>query len=119
MFYFIFSYFQRKYSYWATKGVAGPEPGILKFGNIRDFSIKGQTVAEIEWSQKYDKVYGIYQFTTPILTIQDPELVKQVLVKDFHIFVNRDQNLFDHEYFNSNLFNSEDETWRRIRSIAR
>ena len=63
-------------------------------------------------------MYGIYQLTTPILTVLDPELAKQVLVKDFHVFVNRDKNLFDHEYFNSNLFNSEDETWRRVRSIT-
>ncbi len=114
-----FSYFQRKFSYWSSRGVSGPQPSLLKFGNMRDFSIKGLTECEREWTQTFDKAYGIYQVTTPILTIQDPELVKQVLVKDFGVFVNRDKNLFDHEYFISNLFNSEDETWRRIRSITR
>ncbi|KAJ6223022.1 hypothetical protein RDWZM_001567 [Blomia tropicalis] len=114
---FIYYYFNRKFSYWNERGVKGPSPSI-PFGNVLSFFRDGQVKIEKDWLQKYGKLYGNYQMTAPILTVIEPELIKQVLVKDFHIFVNRDKLLFDHEIFNHNLFNSEDEQWRRIRSIT-
>lgn len=36
-----------------------------------------------------EKVYGTYTMGRPNLIIRDPELVKSVLVKDFHHFVDR------------------------------
>lgn len=73
---------------------------------------------EIKWNQTYGPVYGMFNSTTPVLTICDTELIKQVLIKDFPSFVNRNINLFDHEMFINNLFSSENEKWKRIRAIT-
>ena len=35
------------------------------------------------------KYWGSYVFGDPALTLHDPEMIKQVLVKDFDHFVNR------------------------------
>ncbi|XP_017472908.1 PREDICTED: cytochrome P450 6k1-like [Rhagoletis zephyria] len=72
----------------------------------------------MSWPKTYGSIYGFYQFTKPILTINEPELAKEIIVKNFSSFINREKNSFDHEYFNSNLFSSNDEVWRRVRSIT-
>src|SRR5699024_3158275 len=107
----------RKHNFWADRGIDGPKPAFL-LGNLWDLMRHGQVKSETEWAAKYGKVYGFYQGLQPRLTILDHKLIKQVLVKDFSAFVNRDVLRFDHEIWKTNLFNSEDEQWRRIRAIT-
>ncbi|XP_035685177.1 cytochrome P450 3A8-like [Branchiostoma floridae] len=65
-------------------GVRGPTP--LPFvGNLLTYR-KGQNVAFREWRQNYGRVYGMYEGLAPKLVITDPEIVKQVFVKDFSNF---------------------------------
>ena len=40
------------------------------------------------------------------------------MVKDFSYFVNRHINPSQHEIISLNMFNAEDELWRRIRAIT-
>jgi len=46
-----------------------------------------------EWEQnlvkKHGKIFGVYEVTKPVLYVSDPDIIKDVLVKDFHIFTNR------------------------------
>lgn len=74
--------------------------------------------ADLKLAQKLGPVMGTYHGTSPVLVISDPELVKQVLVKDFPVFVNRNPLLTDHPVFKHNLVNVESEQWRRIRTIV-
>lgn len=66
----------------------------------------------------YGEVYGTYSILNPTVTIADPEVIKQVMVKDFHIFVNRRKTHVIDELINISLFNCEDENWKRIRGIT-
>lgn len=52
------------------------------------------------------------------MTIADPEMIKQVMVKDFHFFVNRRKTHLVEELLNMALFNAEDDSWKRIRGIT-
>ena len=72
----------------------------------------------MEYAKKYGKIYGVYFGTTPRLVIADNELIKNVMIKDFHCFVNRDQNNSLHKVMNENLFNSEENEWKRMRTIT-
>jgi cytochrome P450 len=56
--------------------------------------------------------------TKPSLTIGNPDLIKQVLVKDFHLFRNRSEQKLVHPIISKNMFNSRDDEWKRLRSIA-
>lgn len=38
-----------------------------------------------------DIIFGFYSFFTPNFIVTDPELAKNILVKDFNSFVNRGQ----------------------------
>lgn len=56
---------------------------------------------------------------TPTLTVNDPELIKQALIKDFQYFTNRIEIQSYHELWNKNLFSANDDQWKRIRMITR
>ncbi|XP_054155732.1 cytochrome P450 3A11-like [Oppia nitens] len=52
-----------------------------------------------------------------MVSVGEPELLKQILVKDFHLFTDRKDRLADHPVISKNLFNSTGDDWRRYRSI--
>ena len=61
------------------------------FGTIRDVILKKTHTKEIDLVdyQKFssEKFYGFFQFGKPVLSICDPEVARDVLVKDFNHFV--------------------------------
>lgn len=71
-----------------------------------------------EWARKYGRVYGAYANTKPVLVIGDAQLIKQVMIKDFSLFVNRFDPNGLHEVWSQNIFFSKDEKWKRLRSIT-
>jgi len=75
-----------KYSFWKEKGVKFMKP-MFPFGNVRDRILLRKPLAEAI-KKLYDEFpeepyVGLYQFLSPMLLIRDPELIKQVMVKDF------------------------------------
>ena len=52
----------------------------------------------MERAQKYGRLYGFYDMSTPWISIADPTMVKKILVKNFdsfssHQFVSSDQKM--------------------------
>ncbi|XP_040446669.1 cytochrome P450 3A29-like [Falco naumanni] len=67
--------------------------------------------------EKYGKIWGIFDGRQPVLAISDPVLIKNILVKEcYTIFTNR-RNFGLNGILESALFNAEDETWKRIRTV--
>lgn len=52
------------------------------------------------------------------LFVAEPELIKQVLVKDFHKFINRFSFKFNHPTWDHMLFMANGEDWKRLRVIS-
>ena len=52
----------------------------------------------------------------PSLVVADPELVKQIMVKEFPNFRNRFQVLQPAKFFSKIVANARDATWKRIRN---
>ena len=73
---------------------------------------------ELEWFKQFGRVYGVFIGMKPVLTISDAKLIKQVLVKDFHLFVNRRDLPSYHNVWQHNLFFNTGSDWKRIRSIT-
>jgi len=78
-----------KYSFWKEKGVKFMKP-TFPFGNMRDIILLRKPKAEVikEFYDEFpeEPYAGIYEFLSPILLIRDPELIKQVMLKDFSYF---------------------------------
>lgn len=110
-----------KYSFWKEKGVKFVKPN-FPFGNMRDTILLRKPLAEV-MKKLYDEFpeepyVGIYQFLRPMLLIRDPELIKQVMVKDFSYCQDRSREEIDEETnpLGVHLLLLKGTKWRIVRS---
>ncbi|KAJ3645297.1 hypothetical protein Zmor_022963 [Zophobas morio] len=111
----------RPHKYWLEKGVKQGNPGFLfgdNWGTVfrkRSFAEMVLMVYNICPKARYT---GLYQFLQPTLLLKDPDLIKQITVKDFDHFV-------DHRSFISedieplwakNLFALTGKKWHQMRT---
>jgi hypothetical protein len=57
--------------------------------------------------------------TRPILLVADPQLIKDINIKDFHIFVDRNDLTSGDPLNDRSLFNLFGDEWKKLRSIVR
>ncbi|XP_014772532.1 cytochrome P450 3A8 [Octopus bimaculoides] len=79
---------KQPYSYFKNINIPGPEPWFF-FGNLLEVMKKGMATFDKEMKQKYGEVTGFYICNQPHILISDPEMVKEICVKQFAIFSNR------------------------------
>lgn len=116
----VYLYITHKLSYWKDQGIAYIEPQFF-YGNAKGI---GKKFHMSDFTQRmYNSVKakgpfgGIYIFTKPIFMVTDLDLIKQILVKDFHVFPNRQHHVKDEKNpIGTNLVNLQDEEWKNLRS---
>ena len=109
------TYYSRAYRFWRRQGVDGPPP-VIPFGNSED-NMKGRThELDMQHVARYGRVFGLYQGTTAVLVVTDPEILKDVLVRDFHVFADR-ATKFYHRIERQHLMSSNGKCWRDMRNI--
>ncbi|XP_033314758.1 uncharacterized protein LOC117213489 [Bombus bifarius] len=116
----IYFYYSSVYDTWKNRGVPGPKPSIF-VGNFVDLLLKRQAVATIVKNlyneYKSEPVFGIYEGTSPILVINDLDLIKDVLIRDFSLFVDRGFKVLEKiEPLSQHLFLLEAKRWRPLRT---
>lgn len=114
-----FVYWQGLYRYNAILGdspLLGPKPWPW-VGNLPDvFKYGGIHKMLLQYFYKYGRVYKMCIGRTPSIVVTDPEIIKQIMVKEFWKFPNRPPFVKPNPPFNSGLFLARDETWKRIRT---
>ncbi|KAF2899553.1 hypothetical protein ILUMI_06627 [Ignelater luminosus] len=79
----------KPYKYWAQREIPYVKP-IPFFGNIALITLQRKAIIDLlqETYNAYpsQRYVGIYQFTQPVLLIHDPDLIKQITIKDFDVF---------------------------------
>jgi cytochrome P450 family 6 len=115
----VYAYFQVCYTYWKKRNVPYVKPN-FPFGNFVDVLIFRKSIGEA-----YENIYkkldgekygGIYAITAPKFIFRDPDIIKNILVKDFPSFHYR--GLFVDEAvdpLSGNLFFSKGNRWRNLR----
>ncbi|GBM33960.1 Cytochrome P450 3A24 [Araneus ventricosus] len=73
---------------------------------------------ETEWYNRYGRVYGRYEATSPVLSVGDPDILKNILSTDFQMFPNRRDLKFHDPVFDNTLFVLEGDAWSRVRNIV-
>ncbi|XP_063917833.1 cytochrome P450 9e2-like [Zophobas morio] len=111
----------RPHKYWLKKGVKQGNPAFIfgeswaKLTQKQSFPEMVEMVYNMHPNTRYS---GFYQFLLPTLVLKDPELIKQITVKDFDHFV-------DHQPFipedsdplwSSNLLALTGKRWREMRA---
>lgn len=116
----VYLYITHKLSYWKDQGVPFVEPQFF-YGNSKGIGRKFHLSDFIQ--RMYINVKakgpfgGMYIFTKPILLVTDLDLIKQILVKDFHVFPNRQHHVKDEKNpIGTNLVNLEDDEWKSLRN---
>ena len=110
--------------YWyGTRGFAdlkklpGPKP-IPFLGNFLEVrKYNGIYQMHLAFLKRYGKVFTICLGGRPSLVVADPELLKQIMVKDFPNFRNRFQfQKLANKTLAQNVGSSRDDKWKRIRN---
>ncbi|XP_078609010.1 cytochrome P450 3A21-like [Branchiostoma floridae x Branchiostoma japonicum] len=100
-------------------GIPGPTPLPL-LGNVITFFNDG--IWNVETSrqrvQQYGKVYGIFFGRSPVLIISDREMLRDVFVRKFHVFSDRQTEVLtlDTKPSGRMLTNLRGEDWKDVRS---
>lgn len=107
------------FSYWRNKGVYNVEPTFLT-GNILPLLIGAKSNAEffknIYEQHKQHRLFGVYMLHWPCLIVTDPDLIRDVLAKEFTNF--HDRGVYcnpEIDPLSSNLFQLSGKTWRQLR----
>ncbi|EDW00887.1 cytochrome P450 6A1 [Drosophila grimshawi] len=113
-------YLERTYSYWARRGVLYDKP-VWFYGNLRSV---GRTTTVLEPFRRFYEKYkgrapfgGFYFALRGAAVLLDLELVKLVMVKDFHNFAHRG-NYYNEadDPISAHLFNLDGRDWREMRN---
>ncbi len=64
-------------------------------------------------------MYSTFLGTRPVLVVADPQLIKDMNIRDFHIFVNRNDFITGDPLSDRSLFNLFGDEWKKLRSIVR
>ncbi|GCB61178.1 hypothetical protein scyTo_0011268 [Scyliorhinus torazame] len=96
-------------------GIKHPKPFPF-VGNMFLFQ-KGFFEGHQELVQKYGRVCGYYFGRRATMLIAEPEMLKQILVKDFSNFVNRMKVVFSSKPLIDSLLFLQDADWKNVRSV--
>jgi cytochrome P450 family 6 len=115
----VYAYFKVSFNYWTKRNVPYANP-TFPFGNFGDMlflkASVGHLFANIYKELDGEKYGGTYAFTKPGFIFRDPDIIKNVLVKDFSSF--HDRGLFideELEPLSGHLFLLPGNRWRNLR----
>lgn len=85
-------YLISNFDFWKSRGICGPQP-IALFGTVKDVMLARKAMCdylmEIYNMYKDEPMIGIFVRRTPVLIVKDPDLIKDILIKDFPSFAER------------------------------
>lgn len=86
----IYWYLKNVNNHWRNQGVKQVDP-VIFFGDCLPLMMKKESLTKM-MERMYnaapgERFVGMYQFMTPTLLIRDPELIKQISIKDFDHFM--------------------------------
>ena len=136
----IYFYLSRNFNYWSSRGIKGPKPLVI-LGNIWEAFFKTLPEIEEERLAKYGNIYGfvfssincyVNQFmikllenyslflgSEPFLVVAEPELIKNIMIRDFNVFVNRNDIKIGDPIVDRALSVVWDDEWKNLRSIVK
>ncbi|XP_030034188.2 cytochrome P450 6B2 [Manduca sexta] len=115
----VYYHYKKKLEYWKKKNVPHLKPMPL-LGNYKDYlllkEIPGVILQQICEKFPDEPFIGAYYGTDPALIIQDPELIKLVITKDFYYFNGREVTAYNgREPVTKNVFFSCCDEWKVLR----
>ncbi|XP_077300187.1 cytochrome P450 6a2-like [Arctopsyche grandis] len=114
----LYLYAQYRYGYWKRKGVFSPKasfPGGHIGKVITGKEHIGVLLGSIYQETKQHPFVGLYMLFSKTLMINDLDLIKAILVKDFQHFPDHGLGVSESDPLSNHLINMEGEVWKAIR----
>ncbi|KAI8507021.1 Thromboxane-A synthase [Branchiostoma belcheri] len=115
----IYLYHNRQLSVFKKMGVPAPRQWPIVgdfFGQLK----RGLWAPDyqVEMMRQYGKVYGVFSGSSPILIVSDPEMLREIFIKQFHNFSRRNAEFMTLNTIPSGryLINLSGEDWKNIRT---
>ncbi|XP_054712374.1 cytochrome P450 3A8-like [Uloborus diversus] len=109
-------YSTRDYQYWKVRNIPFVKP-LPILGSLLETFGQSLHFVEVDRYKKYGKIYGHFEGSKPAISIADPALLRNILVKDFHVFPDRRAFTTGEPTIDLNVATVSGEDWKRIRSI--
>ena len=134
VFAYIYQRWRHNSQHWARQGVSQPAQDHFPMGNsfvTRKDVLKGErnggdVVLEYYEQFKHEKYYGVYgPFGTPVLVINDLDLIKDILIKDFSHFSDHfmsfdpfgaESNTLTDQLWTNQMSNLRGDRWKQVRN---
>ncbi|KAK5641584.1 hypothetical protein RI129_010131 [Pyrocoelia pectoralis] len=118
---FVYFVLIRPFQYWTRKGV--PQLSVSRiwlqtFKSILQLQSMADGLKVLYKESPNARYTGVYQLASRSLLIKDPELIKQITVKDFDHFMDHNQVLFEDSepLWSKNLMSLRGERWKEMRA---
>ena len=73
---------------------------------------------QLQYMKQFGRIYGTLTGTVPIVWIAEPDIIKEITVKNFNYFVNRHQDIpLTIDVLRYGIVLLRDEKWKRVRKI--
>ncbi|KAI5652142.1 cytochrome p450 domain-containing protein [Phthorimaea operculella] len=114
-------YSRKKLEYFSSRGVK-TLPTVPLLGNLTDVTFGRENFVEAIANGynafKEERYFGLYQYLVPTLIPRDPELIRQIMVRDFNAFSDRGVHIGADcdPLFGRNLIMLRGSTWRSMRA---
>lgn len=100
-------------------GIPGPRPNLI-FGNSIDIAKESSYHLFPKWTKLYGPIVGFYIGGQPQVLITDFDLIRQVMIKDFHLFQGRNKlipgGLHPQPQLQHAIIWVKGHVWRQLRS---
>ncbi|XP_049524894.1 cytochrome P450 3A24-like isoform X1 [Dermacentor silvarum] len=113
-YFLLYMYASRYRNYWKSQNVVH-EKFSLMFGPAKRLLLKPVCLSDQERYKKYGRLFGAYERGKPCLFVAEPDLIKQILVKDFQHLPNRMLQRTSNPLVDSMMVIAAAERWRTIR----
>lgn len=117
---FVWLFYKYKFSYWERRGVLHDKP-VFPYGSIAGVGTvihSAQLMQQIYTKFKgKDRIAGLYTIFSPSAVVLDPELFKNILIKDFAYFDERGTYYNEKDDpISAHLFALNGEKWKPLRA---
>ncbi|XP_045472273.1 cytochrome P450 6k1-like [Harmonia axyridis] len=115
----IYIHFKKTYQYWQERGIKVVQSAVFPLGNFwtlikRDIGV-GHMLAE--WYNEVDaEAVGLYAINEPFLLVRDPDIIKDILVKDFNSFMDRGIFMDKNDVLTGQLWKLPGYKWKPLRA---
>jgi len=123
----LYRYITKSFGRWEKEGIP-TLPGTFPYGSHAEILTQSRHMNDV-FKEDYEKlkdspVVGAYMLGKPVLYINDMELIKTIMVKDFNHFMDRDDSNMTNamaggdidKYWHTQMTTLSGEAWKEVRS---